>query len=194
LTIASFKKGGKLTRWERNFENPRDALKQIGVLMVAESQGAFKQQKHGSKKWKGRAPVNVYGILADFAAGKNKPPKRRFDTRPALRDTGRLSASIAFKVYGRTSVAVGTNLPYAAVLNFGGKIESVPITAGLQTALGKWLKKQSDKLRDRLGFLMNPDFEGETLKGEVEPRRFIGITKQTIEDVREVVRVEIMEV
>lgn len=194
MTRATFKKGAKLSRWERNFENPRNALKQIGALMVAESQRAFKEQKHGRKKWDGRAPVNVYGILADFAAGKKKPPERRFESRPALRDTGRLSASIAFKVYGRTSVSVGTNLPYAAVLNFGGPIESVPITSGLQRALGKWLKKQSDKLRDRLGFLMNPAFEGETLKGEVEARRFVGITKQTIEDVREVVRVEIMEI
>ena len=82
-------------------DNPQAALKQIGILMVAESQRAFKAQQFGAKKWDQRAPVNVFGIIADFTAGKTKPPNRRFDQRPALRDTGRLSSSIAYQVKGK---------------------------------------------------------------------------------------------
>ena len=193
MTKTTFKKGAKIERWEKALQSPKKALKQIGVLMVAESQDAFKDQKHGREKWEGRAPVNVYGIIADFSKG-GKPPARRFQTRPALKDTGRLSGSISFKVGGSTTVEVGSNLDYAGTHQFGGKIESQPITKSLRRALWKWLKPKDKSLKKSLGWLLNKKFTGETLKGEVPARPFVGITKSTIADVREVVGVNILEV
>ena len=192
MTKTSFKKGAKLERWEKALQNPQKALKQIGVLMVAESQASFRDQQFGRKKWKGRAPVNVFGIIADFSKGST-PPARRFQTRPALKDTGRLSGSISYKVSG-LAVEVGTNLDYAGVHQFGGQVESEKITKSVQQALSKWLKPKDKGLKESLGWILNKKFTGETIKGQVPARPFVGISKQTIEDVREVVGVEILEV
>lgn len=189
----SFRKGRKLERIERKVDNPQEALKQIGALMVAESQRAFKLQEFGSKKWDARAPVNVYGIIADFADGKRTPPNRRFESRPALRDTDRLVGSIAFAVKGNT-VEVGTNLDYASVHNFGGTIESKTITKSVQSLLGAWLKGKGKDMRAILGWLLNPDLTGTKLQGEVPARRFVGITPKTIKDVKRAIGVHIMEV
>jgi phage gpG-like protein len=189
---ATFKKGAKIARIENNLDNPQRALKQIGVLMVAESQRAFKDQAFGGKKWPARGAVNVFGIIADFAAGR-KPPARRFESRPALRDTGRLASSIAFQLVGTNVVEVGTNVQYAAVHQTGGKVQSATITAELQAALWKWLRNQSAQLKRRLGFLLNKKFTNTSLEGTVPARKFVGITRQTREFVRRAVGVEIME-
>lgn len=189
----AFDPGDKMRRWKTNLSNPHAALKQIGALMVAESQRAFKDQRFGSEEWEPRAPINVYGIIADFHAGKKSPPARRFEKRPALRDTGRLASSISFKVSG-DSVTVGSNLPYAAVHQKGGPIESMPINDQVREALWKWLKGKGKSYQRDLGWLLNKKFKDETLKGEVEARPFVGITKQLREDVKEVIGAEIMEV
>ena len=191
---ATFKQGAQVGRWEKNLDNPQAALKQIGAVMVAESQQAFKAQKFGKESWEPRAVPNVYGIVADFHAGKKKPPARRFEDRPVLRDTGRLAASISFSVVSSRTVEVGSNLSYAATLHRGGKIESKPITKSVQETLAKWLKGAGKAWKGKLGFLLNPKFTGETLKGRVVARPFMGITKATIADVKEIVGVSIMEV
>ncbi|MCP4794033.1 MAG: hypothetical protein GY882_12000 [Actinomycetia bacterium] len=193
MTRATFKKGAQVERWEKNLANPRAALKQIGALVVAESQRSFRDQQHGKDKWEPRAPVNVYGIISDFAKG-GTPPARRFERRPVLKDTGRLSSSIAFKVLGTSAVEVGSNLPYAGTMQYGGPIESEKISSSVRRALWKWLKPKDKGLKAQLGWLLNKKFRGETLKGEVEARPFVGITKDTVEDIREVVGVEIMEI
>ena len=163
-------------------------------MMVGESQRAFKAQKFGGKKWEPRGKVNVYGILADFAMGRKEPPKRRFQDRPALRDTGRLSASIAFKLPNRFAVEVGTNLDYAAVHQEGGITKSAKITPDVRKALWAWLKKKRDKnLRKQLGWLLNKKFINKQLEGRVPKRPFVGITKETIKDVAEIVGVYIAE-
>ena len=60
-------------------------------------------------------------------------------------------------------------------------------------AIWAWLKKQGRELKSELGFLLNKKFENKTLVGEVQARPFIGVTQQTIEDVKEAVGVYIME-
>ena len=193
MARATFKKGAKVKRWEKNLDNPQAALKQIGALMTAESQRAFKDQKFGKEPWQPRGQVNVFGIIADFHAGKRTPPARRFETRPALRDTGRLSASIAFKLLGSKVVEVGSNLPYAGVHHTGGEVESEPITESVQRLLGNWLKNKGSEFKSRLGFLLNKKLRGTTLKMDVPERPIVGITKQTLKDVQEAVGVKIME-
>lgn len=190
---ATFRKGAKVERIENKLGNPQAALKQIGVLMVAESQRAFKDQAFNGVKWLPRSDVNLFGIIADFAAGK-KPPARRFERRPALRDTGRLAASINFQLVGTNVVEVGTNVPYASVHQFGGPVESATITAEMQKSIWAWLKRQSVQLKRRLGFILNKKFTNTKLAGEVPARKFVGITRQTREYVRRAVGVEIMEV
>ena len=190
---ATFDPGEKVGRWGRNLDNPQAALKQIGAMMVAESQRAFKLQKFGKHKWDARAVPNVYGIISDFHQGRRKPVARRFEDRPALRDTGRLAQSIAFKVSGM-SVTVGSNLDYAGTLHAGGKIESKPINSQVRQLLWKWLKRAGKAWKNDLGWLLNKKFKDTTLKGEVEARPFIGITAQTRRDVKEAIGVRIFEV
>lgn len=189
-----FEKGAKVTRWEKNLRNPQTALKQIGTLMVAESQGSFRAQQFGKDRWEERSVPNTFGIIADFAAGKAAPPQRRFTPTPALRDTGRLASTIAYRVIGTTVVEVGSNLPYAGRLNVGGESESEKITEGVQTALSNWLSGQGKRWRGRLGWLLSPKRTDTTLTTEIPARRFVGLTKRTIEDVREAVGARIMEV
>ena len=193
MARVTFKKGAKVARIEGNLDNPTKALKQIGALMVAESQLAFKAQSFGGKRWDPRGPVNVFGVIADFSEGRRAPAARRFQRRPALRDTGRLSASINFRVSGNT-VEVGTNLPYAAIHQTGGDVESKPITSVVRSRLWAWLKNQGKPVRRSLGFLLNKKYKDKTLKGSVPKRQFIGITKRTRQFVRKAVGVEIMEV
>jgi len=193
MTRATFKKGAKIERWEKNLENPQRALKQIGALMAAESRFSFRDQKHGRDAWKPRSDVNTFGIISDFAKG-GTPPARRFERRPALKDSGRLSNSIAYKVIGTRAVETGTNLSYAAVHQYGGEVESEAITGEVQRSLWKWLKPKGRSLKRRLGWLLNRKFKGEKLVSQVPERPFVGITKQTIADVRETVGAEIMEV
>lgn len=189
---ATFDPGDKLRRIAGKLEDPQGALTKIGAMMVAESQRAFKAQEFGGRKWPERAPVNIFGIIADFAAGKKAPPARRFESRPALRDTGRLASSIAFRVSGDT-VEVGTTVEYAGVHQKGGKVESKPLTSAVRTALWAWLKKQARPLQRRIGWVLNKKFIDQKLTQKVPARKFLGITDKTRAMVRGIVGVEIME-
>jgi len=192
MTQATFSKGAKLRRLEGNVDAPKAALRQIGALLVASSQQAFRDQEFNQREWPARSPVNVFGILRDLSEGR-KPPARRLETRPALRDTGRLASSISFQLVGTEFVEVGTNLAYAAVHQTGGAVESVPITETVQRGLAAWLKKQSDKVKRRMGGFLQPRWVGRTLRGEVPARPFLGLTPSSRRDIREVVGVRVME-
>jgi len=186
-------KGAKIERIERQLDNPTRALKQIGAMMVAESQAAFRDQRFGGVGWPARKAPNVMGIIADFYEGKPAPPARRFEERPALRDTGRLAASIASRIVSSDTVEVGTNLPYAAALHFGGEVESKPINSAVRSALWNWLKGPGSRWKKRLGWLLNKKFAGRTLKTTVPARPFVGVTSQTMADISEAVGVRICE-
>lgn len=192
MTGGTFKPGAKLRRISRNVENPSAALRQVGALLVASSQAAFRDQEFNRRQWPARAPVNVFGILADLSAGR-KPPNRRLQTRPALRDTGRLQASISFQLVGDSAVEVGTVLPYAAVHQRGGPVQSATITSGVQKALARWLKGKPSNVVKRLRPLTNPQYTGKRLNGEVPARPFIGLTPDNRRDIREAVGIRIVE-
>jgi len=183
--------GDKVRRVQANLSNPDKILKQIGALMVAESQEAFAQQKFAGKQWQPRKVPNVFALIADFAAGK-KPPARRFEARPALRDTGRLAASIAFRVAGNAT-EVGTNLPYAATLNDGGETQSEKITEAVQQNLWKWLKGAGKQWHKQLGWLLNKRFRDQRLTATIRPRQFVGLSEQTIADINETIGAEIAQ-
>lgn len=193
MTRAAFEPGAKIERLGQNLGRPTAALKQIGALMVAESQQAFRDQRLGKHEWPARSVPNVMGIIADFASGKRAPPARRFEDRPALRDTGRLAASIAFRLVGADSVEVGSSLPYADTHQRGGRSESATITEQVQRLLGRWLGSQGAEMRQRLGWLMNEKFRGTKLTADVPKRPFVGVTDDTIKAVQLVVGAKIME-
>lgn len=194
MSGAEFEPGAKLGRWEEHLTRPEAALKQIGAMMTAESQQAFRDQKFGDKAWAPRSVPNVMGIIADFAAGKKNPPARRFESRPAMVDTASMRNSIAFRLVSQQVVEVGVNRPQANVLHAGGAIESKPIDERVRQGLMAWFKGQGKQWRSRLGWLLNPKFAGQTLKSKVPARPMVGVTKQTIEDVQDAVGLRIMEV
>jgi len=181
-----FDEGEKMRRWVSNTDNPERLLKQIGILMVSESQGSFKAQQFGKIKWPSRGPVNVFGILADLSNGKI-PPQRRFERRPALVDTGRLRSTIAFRTVGKKEVEIGSNLDYSGVLNFGGTSESVPITDAVAARLYRWIKTKPKDVKRELGWLFNRKFRGKTLKTEIPARKFVGFSQQTVKDIDSIV-------
>jgi len=189
-----FEPGAKLDRIGRKLSDPTPALKQIGALMTAESQAAFRAQQFGKNVWRERAPVNVFGIIADFHAGRRQPPARRFESRPVMQDTGRLAQSIAWQLVGASAVEVGTNLPYARELHRGGEVESKPITETVQQSLWAWLRTQGRERKRQLGWLLNRKFRNRTLKHTVPARPIVGVTQETREGIRLAIGVEIMEV
>ena len=168
---GTFKPGAKLRRIGRNVDRPVGALRKVGALLVASSQEAFRSQEFNRRPWPARARVNVFGILADLAAGR-KPPARRLETRPALRDTGRLSASISFAVVGDSAVDVGTNLDYAAVHQKGGAVQSATITSGVQEGLRQYLKGKPEFVTKRLARYTREEWRGRRIEGEVPARPF----------------------
>jgi phage gpG-like protein len=190
---SNWEKGAKLERMERALANPVAALRQIGALMVGETQATFRNQGLGAQRWPPRHVPNVFGILADFHAGRT-PPARRFQPAPVLRDTGRLSGSIAYELMGRMSVRAGTNIDYAEVHQHGGRVESVAIDSQVRSRLWAWLRRRPRALRKQLGWLLNKKFRDRRLSMTVPARPFVGVTADTVRAVEQIVGVTILEV
>lgn len=182
-----------MERFEKALGNPVKARKQIGALMVAESQEAFELQKFGDDAWPARGQVNTFGIISDFKKGADAPPNRRFQTRPALKDTGALSGSFSFRIVGKT-VVVGSNKEYADKHHRGLETESEEITDEVARKLWAWLKGPGSEHKKALGWLLNKKFRNTRLTMTLPKRPLTGITAQTLADVEEVVGVAIFEV
>jgi phage gpG-like protein len=184
-------KGSKFETWESRLQNPKEALTKMGALMLAASQKAFKEQKYGKFAWRPRSVPNVFGIIADLTTGP-KPQSRRFENKTTLMDKGRLKSSLnpsgngasgIFRV-GKDFVEIGSNIPYAGVHNFGGPVESLPITDSVQLKLEKWLgTKTGDKWWDKLKWLLSMKYLGKRLKMKVPARPFVGLTPQLEADI-----------
>ena len=159
--------------------NLRPLLTEIGVTLTAKSQESFRKQSYGRSKWAGRMTPNVPGIVGDLNRNMN-PPKRRFQPRPALVDTGKLRQSISFQV-GSKDVVIGTNLEYAAQQQMGG-VSKVRLLKSSRKALSELLRKRPE-LRKSLGWLFSkPEFEV-----KIRPRRFVGYDNEDRESVRELI-------
>lgn len=143
-----FEKGTGLRAIEGAFEDPREVLVGVGVLLIKESQRAFREQRMGSVRWKTRGETKMVpnwpGLLEDFGPrGKTTPPDRRFEPAPVLKDQGNLYRSFdrAPRLYGKDTVEVGSMLPYAGALHAGGETETAVITQALQDRMWDWMKK-----------------------------------------------------
>ena len=182
FSFKPFKKGGFL-RLQKQLENPEKLLRPIGMLLLADSQKAFKEQRLGDIIWPERYPaqsppkVNVAGIVDDFNKGRKNPPRRRFEGRPALKDTGALRRSLtaakAVKVQGFV-IQVGSSLEYAKRAHDGG-VSKQPVGEKTKDLLEAFLKKKKNfQYHGQLGFLFGVD----ELRTKVRPRPFTGITDQ----------------
>lgn len=202
MTRAKIQKG-KLATWDQRLANPESALKKIGALMLAESQLSFKQQRFGKVAWRSRKVPNRYGIIADLSkSGTTKPLARRFEKSPVLQDSGGLKGSLnpsgggnggVFSI-GKDYVEIGSRLSYAGTHNFGGPIESLPITESVQKKLKKWLtSKDGMRWQSKLIFLTLPGMLNQRLRGKVPARPFVGITDQTAEDIERWVGVKVFQ-
>ena len=157
-------------------------LDSIGAYLTSQTQRAFRDQSRGGDSWPGRMNPNVPGIVRDMNAGKN-PPKRRFRSKPALSDTGRLRQSITWKVRGHRTVVVGSALPYAATHQLGGISEVVLSSTG-RSNLAEWLReKKNKKYRKELGWL----FSVPRFMVKVRARPFLAVTAKDEREIQELV-------
>lgn len=172
-------------------KDKRGLLEKIGVLMEEESQQAFQRQRLGDFAWEPRYPnqgdpfINVAGAVDDFARGSVRPRSRRFQRRPALRDTGQLQRSIRSRVSGDDKVEVGTNLPYAANHQFG-LVSTQTVDKSTKQRIAAWLlTDQGREYRPKMVFLLNPNTNA--LQTETVQRPFLGVTTTLEADIAETV-------
>lgn len=149
----------------------RPVLERLGIMLVAQAERAFDQQRLGNQQWPGRINPNVPAIVRDMNEGRS-PPRRRFVDRPANVDTGRTRQSLAYRVTGRR-VIVGAGTEYSARLQKGGKV-TIELTGSGRRNLAKFLRRRRD-LRKALGWL----FSRPTFKLKVRARPFLGLTADT---------------
>lgn len=104
----------------RRIEEIRPALEEMKAYLESQYIEAFEVQGRATK-WKPRSVPNTAGIIRDIESGGTIKPKR-FDSFPALEDTGELKISAASdtEIRGKT-ILWGTNVPYAVDQHFGGE-------------------------------------------------------------------------
>lgn len=100
-----------LVKIQQNIQNPVQALKQIGEVMVASVHKNFEAEGR-PQKW---APLSAMAL--NMRRNKNK------NSVKILQDTGRLRNSITYAVNEPDqSVSIGTNVKYGEIHQYGGKI------------------------------------------------------------------------
>lgn len=182
----------------KRLENPEPLMKQVGILIVADAQKAFREQRLGTFAWKHRYPnqtrdyINIAGAIADLKTSTSVK-KRRFDRRPAVRDTSTLLRSITNRGTAirttRLAVEVGTTVPYAAQHQWGG-VSYSPITDAVRKNYAKLTKRLRGRVKrgkskdagsqlaalKRLGGII---FAKKRLVTRITQRPFIGLTDET---------------
>ena len=163
-------------------------LKEIGKKMEIESHRSFKAQKFGDIDWPPRyggipfpAKINYAGALQDLTDGP-KVKDRRFNDRPALRDSGLLSKSVQSQVLDRVRVRVGVTGPaalYAGNQQWG--LESTQDIPGdaiekLDKQIGK--ERNEERLDGLHALRSRLVRDGSVLTTKVQQRPFLGVTDE----------------
>lgn len=113
----SFKKLEKLKNQNKELAERRiDFLKRVATIMFQSVMQNFREEGTDKEKWKPLSPFTL--------AMRQKKKK---GSVKILQDTGRLRNSI-FPVIGYNYAAVGTNVEYAKIHQFGGKIRLPAMT------------------------------------------------------------------
>ncbi len=156
----------------------RGLLRSIGQQSVNDSKKAFTEQKFDGKSWIARAVPNLPGIVRDLTGGPSIQ-HTRFESRPALVDSGWMRDSLNFRIVGKDSVEVYTEAEYAGLHMTGGPWKMlVPLVAkkNLKHILKQTRGQRSGPFwehRGILSFLAIAD----SISGEVPPRPFMGLPK-----------------
>lgn len=182
---SSFEPGRVLTALREATADPQPALAAIGAMLESRAKVAFGEQRRGKEKWAPRTVPNIAGIVSDIRQGKT-PPARRFEPRPAGIDTGRLLADISSAVTAKDTVEIGSRLPYAGLMQYGGTSKQ-PWGAANKDVLRRLLKIEPFKTyEDRLAWLLGDEItEVET---NVRARPFLGIDGDDRAAIFEIVR------
>lgn len=187
----------ELKRMDAILKNPNRILKQIGQVLLAQAQLAFREQRFDGQPWPRRYPnqkpfyANVAGLVGDLIAGRNIKPTR-FQDRPAGIDTGMTMRSLRPEraiTLDQLSVLVKADSENAGKIQHGS-ISTQQITKGVKDKLAAWMRKgrrsikrsqagyQPIKSKDyaatKLGWL----FSKKTLKTQSAPRPFMGVTRE----------------
>lgn len=173
-----------LVEIRRRLAEPRPLLDRLGTIGVRAAQMAFVDQRFGGTMWEPRYPgmtapwINIAGTLADLNAGRSTPLARRLNPTPAGVDTGQTRQSIAHRVLDDTSVQIGSAVPHAGRINFGGESRQ-KVTPTARRALALLLRKKKWKpYREKLGFL----FQTDELRTQVVARPFLGMYPELADD------------
>lgn len=179
-------------------KNPERILRQIGMVLVGEAQKAFREQRLGAEAWPPRypgqrgAPVNIAGLIADFRAGKSRPPARRFQDRPAGIDTGQTLRSLAPSqslVTSGLTVQVQSNTIGAKMTQSGGTSVQL-VTKQVKERLAEWMKRSRRRAKREKGRAQPPRaedaaamslgwlFSKKSLRTKVTARPFLGVTPE----------------
>jgi len=177
---VSIDEGERIRLIREAFADPRVPLMRIGAMMTTRSQDAFEDQGR-DEEWPARITPNIPGILSDLERGAGVPA-RRFQPRPAGVDTGRLRNSITWRLVEGAAVEIGTNLPYAALIQWGGEV-TIPITGPMKSRLAALIQDDPD----RFGSLEHL-LEMDEWNQRVSRRVFITVTPVDREDIVQIVR------
>jgi len=154
-------------------KDPRPALVGIGAYLLSRSQKAFREQRYGKKPWPSRAVPNMMGVVRYLREKGPIPPTRYLDPTPALVDTGQLKMSLAMRVTAKNQVQVGSVLPYASLMNFGGQ-STQEVTPLVKSRLANLLSRQPwASYYSALSWITNPNVSQVSVK--VPARPFVGM-------------------
>ena len=173
---------------EKNTKEPQKVMKQVGEFLRSKMAESFGNQSRGSFKWRPRHVPNIMGILSDLEHGSTVKG-RRFEERPALKDTGDLSRSLGMGAHNieypsKVKVEVGSPMEYAGTMNAGGEVKK-PITETIRKNLNIFLKRKKNKdLRKKLGWL----FSKKEYVTTVPARPFAIITETDMKDCVDIIK------
>ena len=158
------------------------ALQEIGDYLVNLSNKAFTDQEWQGARWIARSVPNVPGIVRDLEKGPNIQDKR-FNSRPALRDTDALMNSIKSRTIGSRAIEVGSSSQYAELMHDGGPWSeevSNTVQKNLLVMLDQSERAASGPIKENahiFRFLLNR----KEISGKVPPRQFLGPPKDAKE-------------
>ena len=182
-----------LARLREELDDPKDVLKQIGILLVKQTQRAFTNQRSpGGKPWLERYPgqkgpkLNVAGALSDFNKGATNLGSMRFKGRPALLNTGKLKSEWNSTIKSKYVVVVGTSkevAPYASKMQ-EGIASTQDITSTGKKAIAAFIKenkknKKGKAVSEQMGWMLNKYTKPTKLKTKPVARVFLEIVPET---------------
>lgn len=176
--------------------DPQRVLRIVGGVAVARSARCFiEQQAPDGTPWPARYPnqtgdfLNIAGAIEDLRSG-TRIKARRYQNRPAGRDTGDLAGRVNYEVAGN-SLHVGSDVPYADRFHYGGQ-STQAISAIVRDNLRQMLRrKRRSRRRSGQGgrsveeMRLGPLFRAQTWTTDSPARPFVGLSRQDMTDLQQ---------